>query len=105
MMKEIGSAPDPLSFGWLLFRMNKFNKAERYVKYILTQLPSNTKEIGDAYNLLGLIYKDTHQLEQSVECYEKALDIYSQLNYHNSPQVIATHCNLGLAYLALGNSQ
>ncbi|CAF1297609.1 unnamed protein product [Rotaria sordida] len=103
MMKEIGSEPDPLSFGWFLFRMNEFNKAKRYAKYMLTQLPSNDKAIGNAYNLLGLIYKDTNQLEQSVECYEKALDIYSRLCRRDSPQVIATHCNLGLAYLALGD--
>ncbi|CAF3544551.1 unnamed protein product [Rotaria sp. Silwood1] len=101
MMKQMGSEPDPLSFGWFLFRMSEFNKAERYVKYVLAQLPTNDKAIGNAYNLLGLIYKDTHKLDQSVEYYEKALKIYSQLNYQDSPQVIATHCNLGLAFLAL----
>ncbi|CAF3122768.1 unnamed protein product [Rotaria sp. Silwood2] len=101
MMEQIGSEPDPLLFGWFLFRMSEFRKAERYVEYMLTQLPSNDKAIGNAYNLLGLIYKDTHKLEQSVEYYEKALEIYSRLCRRDSPQVIATHCNLGLAYLAL----
>ncbi|CAF1223294.1 unnamed protein product [Rotaria sordida] len=105
MMKQIGSEPDPLLFGWFLFRMNKFDEAERYAKYMLTQLPSNDKAIGNAYNLLGLIYKDTHQLEQSVECYEKALEIYSKLSCHNSPQIIATHCNLGLVHLELGDTR
>ncbi|CAF4042379.1 unnamed protein product [Rotaria sp. Silwood2] len=105
MMKQIGSQPNPLSFGWFLFRMNKFDEAERYAKYMFTQLPPNDKGTGDANNLLGLIYKATHKLEQSVECYEKSLEIYSQLNCHDSPQVIATHCSLGLAYLELGDSR
>ncbi|CAF1449868.1 unnamed protein product, partial [Rotaria sordida] len=48
---------------------------------------------------------DTHKLEQSIECYEKALDIYSQLNCHDSSQAIATHCSLGLTYLALGDTR
>ncbi|CAF1402832.1 unnamed protein product [Rotaria sordida] len=105
MMNQISSEPDPLSFGWFLFRMSDYDKAERYTKLMLKQLPSNDKGIGDAYNLIGLIYYDTHRLEQSVECYEKALDIYTQLNCYNSLQVIATHYNLGLVYLTLGETR
>ncbi|CAF4104704.1 unnamed protein product, partial [Rotaria sp. Silwood2] len=105
MMKQIGSEPDPLLFAWFLCRMNKFDEAERYVNLILTQLPPNDKGTGDAYNLLGLIYKAIHKLEQSVECYEKSLEIYSQLNYHHSPRAIATHCNLGLVYLESGDTR
>ncbi|CAF1003772.1 unnamed protein product [Rotaria sp. Silwood1] len=105
MMKQIGSEPDPLSFGWFLFRMNKFDEAERYAKYMLTQLPSKDKAIGNAYNLLGLMYKATHKLEESVAYYEKALEIYSQMNCHDSPQIIAIHCNLGLVHLELGDSR
>ncbi|CAF4806924.1 unnamed protein product [Rotaria sp. Silwood1] len=105
MMKQIGSEPDPLCFGWFLFRMNKFDEAERHAKLILTQLPSNDKGRGKAYNLLGLIYNATHHLEQSVEYYGKALEIYSQLNCHDNPQVIAIHCNLGLVHLELGDSR
>ncbi|CAF4434462.1 unnamed protein product [Rotaria sp. Silwood2] len=96
---------DPSSLQSVLFIIDINNITERYVEYILTQLPPNDKSIGDAYNLLGLIYKDTHQLEKSVECYEKALDLYSRLNFYDIPQVIVTRCNLGLAYLALGNSR
>ncbi|CAF4193549.1 unnamed protein product [Rotaria sp. Silwood2] len=102
-MKQSGSELDPLLFGWFLYRMSEFDKAERYAQLMLTQLPSNDKGSGNAYNLLGLIYQNVHRLEKSVECYEKALDIYSLLNCHNSPQVIATHCNLALVYLKLGD--
>ncbi|CAF1436059.1 unnamed protein product [Rotaria sp. Silwood1] len=105
MLQQIGSEPDPVCFGWFLYRMSEFNKAERYVEYILKELPQNDKAIGNAYNLLGLICKNAHKLQESVTNYKKALTIYSQVNCHNSPQVIATHCNLGLAFLALGDIQ
>ncbi|CAF2720295.1 unnamed protein product [Rotaria sp. Silwood2] len=39
MMKQIGSEPDSLLFGWFLFRMAKFDEFERYAKKILKQLP------------------------------------------------------------------
>ncbi|CAF1206946.1 unnamed protein product [Rotaria sordida] len=105
MIKQIGPKPDPLSFCWVLFRMSEYEKAEHYAKYMLTLFLPNDKGIGNTYNLLGLIYYDTHKLEQSIECYEKALDIYSQLNCHDSSQAIATHCSLGLAYLASGDTR
>ncbi|CAF3132985.1 unnamed protein product [Rotaria socialis] len=103
MIKQIGVKPSPLSFGWFLYRINKFNNAERYAKMMLEQLPPNDRGIGDAYNLLGLIYNDIKRLDKSIEYYEKALEIYSKLNSRNSAQAIATRCSLGLAYLALGD--
>ncbi|CAF3548332.1 unnamed protein product [Rotaria sp. Silwood1] len=100
MLKQIGSGIDLLSFGWFLFRMGEYEKAEHYIQLMLKQLPSTDKGIGNAYNLLGLIYADNNKLEQSVQFYEKALDVYSKLKCQNSSQVIAIHCNLGLAHLA-----
>ncbi|CAM4783859.1 unnamed protein product [Rotaria magnacalcarata] len=105
MIKQIGSEPNPLSFGWFLYRINEFNKAERYAKMMLEQLPPNDRGIGDAYNLLGLIYNDIKRLDKSIDYYEKALEIYSKLNSRDSAQAIATRCSLGLAYLALGDVQ
>ncbi|CAF4967328.1 unnamed protein product, partial [Rotaria sp. Silwood1] len=102
MMHQIGSEPDPSLFGWFLFRMNKFDEAERYLHYMLEQLPSNDKGLGNVYNLLGLIYKTTHKLEESLEHYEKALTIYSSLNCHDDANVIAIHYNLALVCLELG---
>ncbi|CAF3071026.1 unnamed protein product [Rotaria sp. Silwood2] len=105
MLEQIKSDPGPLSFGWFLFRMSEFNKAERYAKWMTQHLPLNDVGNGDAYNLLGLIYKDTNKLQESLESYEKALDIYSRLGYDNSPRAIAAHCSLGLTYLALDDSR
>jgi tetratricopeptide (TPR) repeat protein len=105
IMKQIGSDASPLTLGWFLYRMNDFNKAERYAESLLKQLPNNDRETGNTYNLLGLICKDTGRLTQAVEYYEKALQNYSHTSPPDSPQVIAVHYNLGLAYLALGDHQ
>jgi tetratricopeptide (TPR) repeat protein len=104
-MKQIGSDASPLTLGWFLYRMNDFNKAERYAESLLKQLSNNDRETGNTYNLLGLICKDTGRLSKAVEYYEKALENYSRTTASDSPQVIAVHYNLGLAYLALGDNQ
>ena len=101
MLKQIGSDPSPSTLGWFLYRMSEFNKAERYIQLLLKQLPSNDIEVANANNLLGLIYKDLKRLPDSIKAYEKALEIYSQSSNPITSQVIAIHCNLGLAYLVL----
>ena len=105
MKKQIGSEPSPISFGWFLYRMNEFDKVERYAKVLLKELPENDKEIGNIYNLLGLMYKAQNRSALSVQYYEKALNIFGQYGLHNSSNVIAIHYNLGLAYLALGDNE
>jgi tetratricopeptide (TPR) repeat protein len=103
IMKQIGSDASPLTLGWFLYRMNDFNKAERYALSLLKQLSNHDRETGNTYNLLGLICKDTGRLTQAAEYYEKALENYSSTSPPDSPQVIAVHYNLGLACLALGD--
>jgi tetratricopeptide (TPR) repeat protein len=105
MMQQIGSEPGPLSFGWFLYRTSDFPKAERYAESMIKQFPPNDKETGNAYSLLGLIYKDISKLEKCVECYEKALHIYSGCNQPESQHIIAAHYNLALAFIALGDHQ
>lgn len=100
MIQAIGSEPGPVSFGWFLFRMGKFDKAERYAQYIIERPFLDKKDEADAYNLLGLIYTDLRKYEKSIECYEKAIEIYDQSDRLGSPQTIAIHYNLTLAYLA-----
>ena len=105
MKKQMGSEPSPISFGWFLYRMNEFDKVERYAKVLLKELPENDKEIGNIYNLLGLMYKAKNLLQQSVESYINALEKYRRSALYNSSQAINTHSNIGLAYLALGDNE
>ncbi|CAF1060994.1 unnamed protein product [Adineta steineri] len=105
MKKEIGSELSPISLGWFLYRMNEFDKVERYANILLKELPENDKEIGNVYNLLGLMYKAQNRLALAVEYYKKALKIFGQHGLHDSSNVIAIHYNAGLAYLALGDNE
>ncbi|CAF1148343.1 unnamed protein product [Adineta steineri] len=105
MKSEIGSEPSPISYGWFLYRMNEYDKVERYANILLKELPENDKEIGNVYNLLGLMYKAKNLLQQSIESYTKALERYRRTTLYSSSQAINTHYNLGLAYLALGDNE
>ena len=51
MRKQIGDRSSSLALGWFLYRMNDFNKAKRYARSLLTQVPENSIEAGNAYNL------------------------------------------------------
>lgn len=105
IIKQIGLNASPLTLGWFLFRMNEFNKAERYAESLLKQLPPNDREIGNTYNLLGLICKDTGRLQLAVDYYNKAIENYARTGPPDSPQMVTAHYNIGLAYVALGNCQ
>ncbi|CAF4259969.1 unnamed protein product, partial [Adineta steineri] len=105
MKKQIGTEPSPISFGWFLYRTSKFEKVERYANILLKELPENDKEIGNIYNLLGLMYKAQNRPALAVEYYKKALNIFGQHGPHNSSNVIAIHYNAGLAYLALNDKE
>ena len=107
MLRQIGSEPNPSTLGWFLYRMGDFNMAKRYVDLLLKQLPANDIERANAYNLLGLIRKDLRRFTESIRAYKKALSIYSRSSNASAycGQIIATHCNLGLAYLAVGDDR
>ncbi|CAF3399744.1 unnamed protein product [Rotaria sp. Silwood1] len=105
IIKQIGSEVNSLTLGWFLYRMSDYSRAERYAQSLLKQLSNNDKETGNTYNLLGLIHKETGHLVQAIDYYKKALENYTYTRPPNSPQVIATHYNLGLAYLALENKE
>jgi tetratricopeptide (TPR) repeat protein len=105
IIKQIGSEVSPLTLGWFLYRMGDYNKAERYAQSLLNQLSDKDRETGNTHNLLGLIYNDTGRHLEAIKCYEQALENYSHTVPPDSPPVISTHYNLGLAYLAKGDNE
>ena len=103
ILQQAGGRASPSTLSWFLYRMNHFDKAERFTLSVLEQLPENDAERGHTFNLLGLIYKDTGSLNKAVSSYKEALRIFSRHPAANRNQLIATHCSLGLAYIALGD--
>ena len=102
MINVLGSDPSPSVFGWFIYRMSDFEKAKRYVQYIIQQ-PLEEAEKAAAYNLFGLIYSDRKNYKKSIEYYQKAIEIYDDSEHVVSPQTIAIHNNFTLAYLADGD--
>ncbi|UJR22195.1 hypothetical protein I4U23_025259 [Adineta vaga] len=105
MIRQIGTNPSPLSFGWFLYRMNDFNGAKRHVQYLLQQFSTNNRIVGDIYTLLGLIHEASRNLLLSIENYNKALSVYKSFNVQSSALLINAHTNLGLALIAKGDYQ
>ena len=103
MIDAVGSNPSLIFFGWFLYRMGEFERAERYAQSIINQHFSDEQDKADAYNLLGLIYNDHRKYEKAVNCYENAIKIYDSSVRSGSSQTIAIHYNLTLAYLAAGD--
>ena len=99
MLKNIRSDSSPAAFGWLLFRSDDLDKAERYANYLINVFPNDHSEHGHAYNLLGLIHKSRGHFDQSINCFNKALDIYSKTDRSNISQLIAVHSSISLAYI------
>ena len=104
LIEAVESDPGPTVFGWFLYRMNDFDRAERYVQYIIQQ-PLEESEKAAAYNLLGLIYSDRKMHKKAIEYYQEAIKIYDNAVRVGSPQIISIHHNITLAYLAGGNTQ
>lgn len=105
ILQQVEGRASPSTLSWFLYRMNHFDKAERFALSVLEQLPENDAERGHTFNLLGLIYKDTGSLNKAVDSYREALRIFSLHPAANRSQLIATHCSLGLAYIALGDKK
>lgn len=102
LINAVGSNFPAVVFGWFLYRMGDFNRAKRYINYII-QRPLEQTEKAAAYNLLGLIYNDWKKYDKAVEYYLKAIEIYDDSERFGSPQTIAIHYNLALAHLANGD--
>ncbi|CAF0771597.1 unnamed protein product [Adineta ricciae] len=105
MIKHIGPNPNELSFGWLLYRMNDFSEARRYAEYLLKQYSNDKRIVGDIYTLLGLINEASKCLPASIENYDRALDVYKKTDVQSIAVLINAYTNLGLAYIAKGDSQ
>ena len=104
MIDVVGLDSSPTVFGWLLYRMSDFDRAERYAQYIIQQRLDETEKAA-AYNLLGLIYSDRKNYKKSIEYYQQAIEIHGDCVRFVGPQIIAIHYNLSLAHLVDGDNR
>ena len=74
--------------------------AERYLKYV--ELDGDKRQIADAANLLGVLYKNTNCMDKAEQEYLQAKEIREQLAAENpsayQPYLARTCNNLGILY-------
>lgn len=85
-----------LSFGDVLRRMGKFDDAETYYNWYLTELPANHRKIADCYQSLGQVAQDKGDYKVSLEWYGKALRLYEA--QQNSAKIADTQSGMGMTY-------
>ncbi|CAF3332715.1 unnamed protein product [Rotaria socialis] len=74
MKQQIGSGETNLrTSGKVLCRMGKFDLAEKYLKSLLKELPSNHPLISSVYEDLGQLASQTGHFNMSVQWHQKSL--------------------------------
>lgn len=75
LLNEIGDLPSTMTLGSFLIEMKDFNRAEKYHRILLEQLPLNHKDLAMIYNHLGIIYSGRDKQAEAIEYYNKAVTI------------------------------
>ncbi len=72
-----------VTFGNILWKMNKFDEAEKYYLQIIDLLPNDHSDRANLYYNLGHIYSDKNNYDLSLKYYNKSLDIWMKSNDSN----------------------
>jgi len=86
MKKEYGGGNEEVnlhSFGQVLYRMGKYDLAEKIYHRLLAELPSNDPSLGDLYWVLGSVTHDKAAYDSSLEWFQKSLVIHKQKGSSN----------------------
>ncbi|CAF0946743.1 unnamed protein product [Didymodactylos carnosus] len=90
----IGSQPTLLTLGLFLSKMDEFDKAEKFYRLLIDELPSDHKDLGMVYNNIGELFRLRGDDVNAMENYEMALALYSKHFRANDPFVAVTQSNI-----------
>ena len=83
------------SFGVVLYKMGKYDLAEKIYHRLLAELPPNDPSLGDLYWDLGIVTRDKAAYDSSLECFRKSLVIHEKKGSSN-------YQNIGYLYNLIG---
>ncbi|CAF1387305.1 unnamed protein product [Rotaria sp. Silwood1] len=103
MIEEIQAAnEDSLvnisSFGLLLWKMGKYDLAEKYLRRGIAEFSASDPNLGSAFLNLGLVYSDKGNYSESLHWYNEALLAYTQIDKPNHVAIGNLYNNIGEAY-------
>jgi len=99
MKKEYGGGNEEVNlrlFGQVLYKMGKYDLAEKIYHRLLEELPLNDPSLGDLYWNLGRVTLDKAAYDSSLECFRKSLVIEEQ-------EGLSNYVNIGNLYNCIGN--
>ena len=79
MKQQIGNGETNLrTLGKVLWKMGKFDLAEKYFKRLLNELPSNDPLLCNLYEDLGELASQTGDYDMSIQWHQKSLEVKKQ---------------------------
>ncbi|CAF3583241.1 unnamed protein product [Rotaria socialis] len=88
MKQQIGSGETNLrTLGKVLCRMGKFDLAEKYLKRLLKELPSNHPLISSVYEDLGQLASQTGHFNMSVQWHQKSLAFKNEIELSTNSNI------------------
>ncbi|CAF1277467.1 unnamed protein product [Rotaria sordida] len=94
-----------LSFGDSLWRMGKFDDAEKYYRRMLNELPYDHEDIAICYYTLGLVASAKGKFDSSLEWHHKSLEIKIRKLGLNHPSLAASYNSIGVVYRQKGDNK
>jgi len=91
--------------GRIFRRLGEPVKSEKFFKQSITlsEQRGNTKQLGDSYNRIGLLYRGTGRLDEALESYKKSIAYKEEIG--NILGAAGTLNNLGSLYRIMGEKE
>lgn len=93
-----GNCPSILELGVLLSNKGDLERAERFYKHLLMELPDDHYDLGVLYNNLGEIYRKQANISEALKYYRKALVELTDTFTFSHEWVAIVYSNIGSAF-------
>ncbi|CAF4226264.1 unnamed protein product [Rotaria magnacalcarata] len=105
MKKEYGlrNETNLMSLGFAMWKMGKFDLAEKYYRQCLSELPSNYPSLRELYQHIGLVANSKGEYDSSLKWYEKSLEMRIRTSPSDYVNIGNTHNNIGNAHRNKGD--
>ncbi|CAF3416934.1 unnamed protein product [Rotaria socialis] len=91
------------SLGLMMWKMGKFDLAEKYLLRHLRELPPNDPSLGAVYQCLGLVADSKGDYDRSLEWYKKSLEITTRTSPSDYINIGNTHNSVGEVHRKKGD--
>ncbi|CAF2921620.1 unnamed protein product [Rotaria sp. Silwood2] len=91
------------SLGLVMWRMGKFDQAEKFFRRLLDSLSPKDPLLSALYQNLGLVASDKGEYDASLQWYQKSLNIKLRTRSSDYVNIGISHNSIGMVYYRKGN--